>query len=71
MPTSSITKEFVIKDSETCDRLIHILTESKPRKKKASSKYKEGKELLEKLCSKKEFGTDPKDREASAGKKDC
>ncbi len=34
MATSSITKEFVIKDNKACDRLISILSEKNPRRKK-------------------------------------
>ena len=48
MPTSSITKEFILKDNKTADRLISILSEKKPRRKKpTSNKYEEGKILLE------------------------
>lgn len=47
MATSSITKKFVIKDNESCDRLIAVLTEKTSRRKKTTSnKYEEGKKLL-------------------------
>ncbi len=47
MATSSITKEFVIKDNKACDKLISILSEKKPRRERpASNKYEEGKKLL-------------------------
>ncbi len=47
MATSSITKEFVIKDNKACDKLISILSERKPRRKRpTSNKYEEGKKLL-------------------------
>lgn len=48
MPTSSITKDFVIKDNKTCDKLISVLSGKAPRRKKpTSNKYEEGKKLLE------------------------
>lgn len=47
MPTSSITKKFIIKDDKTCDRLIAALTETKPQQiKKSSNSYEKGKEKL-------------------------
>lgn len=47
MPTSSITKKFVISDDSVCDTLIKVMSEKSPRHKKTSpQKYKEGKELL-------------------------
>lgn len=50
MPTSSITKKFIIRDEETCKRLIEILNQPSHRKKKTSSnKFEEGKKLLANL----------------------
>lgn len=47
MPTSSITKKFIIKDDKTCDRLIAALAETKPQQiKKSSNSYEKGKEKL-------------------------
>lgn len=47
MPTSSITKKFVIRDNSVCDTLIKVLSEESQRRKKPSSKkYEEGKEIL-------------------------
>ena len=49
MATSSITKKFVIKDNEACDRLLHAIDAAKrspQRVKRASTKYEEGKKLL-------------------------
>ena len=47
MPTSSITKKFVIKDNSVCDTLIKVMSEKSRRRKKTSSqKYKEGKKLI-------------------------
>lgn len=52
MATSSITKEFVIKDKKTCDKLIEVLNGKPTRKsKKSSNKYEEGKKLLEQYYS--------------------
>lgn len=53
MATSSITKEFIIEDDETCERLLEILT-TPPSKKYWDddedyvSEYEEGKALAEK-----------------------
>ena len=48
MATSSITKQFVIKDDKACDRLIEILNRPSRRKKtmNSSNKYLEGKKKL-------------------------
>lgn len=46
MATASITKEFVIKDTKACDKLVKVLTENSRRKKSNSKKYEEGKKLL-------------------------
>ena len=52
MPTSSITKRFVIKDDATCQRLIDAIeefeakAEKKPVKKSGPSSYERGKALL-------------------------
>lgn len=56
MATSSITKKFIIKDEEACDKLIQILTNNKftRKKKSASKKYEEGKKLLAQYYSRSE-----------------
>lgn len=47
MATTSITKSFVLKSDEACDKLIKVLSEpSKRQKKESSNKYEEGKKLL-------------------------
>ena len=47
MATTSITKQFVIKDKATCDKLIAILNKGKPYDQKSTpNKYEEGKKLL-------------------------
>lgn len=47
MPTSSILKEFVIKDNEACDRLIEALSGKASRRMKPTTrKYEEGQRLL-------------------------
>ena len=48
MATSSITKEFVLKDDKACDRLIKVINEQSKRKKpdKSIDKYEEGKRKL-------------------------
>ena len=48
MPTSSITKQYIIKDDKACDTLIKVLNEPSKRKKpmKSSNKYEEGKKKL-------------------------
>lgn len=47
MATASITKQFVIKDKATCEKLITILNNSKPHEPKTTpNKYEEGKKLL-------------------------
>ena len=52
MATSSITKEFVLKDDKACDVLINVLnTPSKRKKKPHLGQYEEGKKLLEKYSS--------------------
>lgn len=57
MATSSITKEYIIKDDKACDRLIHVLSEKKPYKKATTSnKYEEGKRLLAQRFSHSEKG---------------
>lgn len=55
MPTSSITKRFIIKDKKSLVKLGEILN-SKPRRKiiASSKKYEEGKILLEQYCSNSE-----------------
>ena len=47
MATSSITKKFVIKNDEACDRLIEILNENSPKKEVNADFYEEGKRTLE------------------------
>lgn len=56
MATSSITKKYVIKDDNACDKLIQVLTEDKftRKKKPASKKYEEGKKLLAQYYSRSE-----------------
>lgn len=52
MATSSITKEFILRDAATCERLAKVLNQPSRRKKKPSShKYEEGKKLLTQLYS--------------------
>ena len=47
MATSSITKEFVIRDDKACDRLIKVLSQPSKRKKPNSpNRYEEGKKKL-------------------------
>lgn len=47
MPTSSILKEFVIKDNEACDRLIKALSgKDSQRLRPTTRKYEEGQRLL-------------------------
>ena len=49
MAISSITKQFVIKDDETCKKLIDALNEENeevPKIKPDISEYEEGKKLL-------------------------
>lgn len=45
MATSSITKTFIIKDDEACERLIKALNEPTP-KKIETNYYEEGKKKL-------------------------
>ena len=49
MATESITKSYTIKDNKACDILIKVTSEATKRKKpdKPSTKYEEGKKLLE------------------------
>lgn len=49
MAISSITKQFVIKDDETCKKLIDALNEDVPKIKPDISEYEEGKKLLVQL----------------------
>lgn len=49
MAISSITKQFVIKDDETCKKLIDALNEDVPKIKPNISEYEEGKKLLVQL----------------------
>ncbi len=52
MPTESITKKFVIKDEEACDRLVEALEQPPKNKRTKSKKYDEGKELLKDMKKK-------------------
>lgn len=47
MATSSITKEFVIKDDKTCDKLIKAMEKSSSEPTVTRNYYEEGKEKLE------------------------
>lgn len=53
MPTISITKQFIIKDTETLEKLEEILRKKSKRKPSKPSKYKEGKRILEERFVKK------------------
>ena len=46
MATSSITKQFVIRDEKACDKLINALNKKRRKKPVTSNKYDEGKKLL-------------------------
>ncbi len=46
MATSSITKQFVIKDEKVWDKLIEALKEPVPEKVIDTNYYEEGKKLL-------------------------
>ena len=49
MPTSPITKEFVLKDDEAAKRLLKVLTEEPTRKVEDKHAYEKGKEKLKQL----------------------
>lgn len=53
MPTISITKQFIIKDTEALEKLEEILSKKSKRKPVKSVKYKEGKRLLKERSTRK------------------
>lgn len=46
MATSSITKRFVIKNDNVCDKLIKALNDPAPKKEISTNHYEEGKKKL-------------------------
>ena len=49
MPTSSITKEFVVKNEESAERLAALLVSRPKTKYKKSPAYENGKKSLKRL----------------------
>ena len=49
MPTSSITKEFVIRSDEAAKRLLELKSQEKEENQNEDDSYERGKELLKSL----------------------